>query len=529
MKFRNLAALSLGFVFLYNILFFQTGMGLGTGLMFALLNIYFYLTRNKESQNLSYAFASSIAAVIFAFLIAFRDNGVLQMINYLLALVFSSIALFFYKYGSSFQLTLPNFLLIPLSSFFQTILSLFSVFEGKEKTSGNGDNASTSAIVRGSVVSLILVTILLVLLTQGDLVFSKVVNNFLSSIWERIIVSILVLVALITIGLTKIKQHLSVLNSEANISQGKIYELVIILGSIVTLFAIFIAVSFRYLFLPVAEENLREIGINSATYSEYVRAGFSELLIAATIVLCVIIYVSRFTHKLQEKQKQLVQFFTTILAIENVLLLLSAAKRLFLYTEAHGLTRSREFGLAFLIWVVVILMILLAGALYKISRASLTKLVLLTTLIVLITLSAINLDELIAVNYPPTVNKEVDYTYLSSLSTDGYKSWIPAIVSTENLFAQLINTQELTPEDYRKFTYANEAIHTLSTNHFGYLNDRYGSSTKWQSFNLSEYSAYQHIKDEKEVFSKLPELLLRADMIEAKFTSEVRKNTQFDR
>lgn len=528
MQFKTLAALSLGFVFLFNLLFFQTQIGLGTGLMFLFLNIFFYITRNTNLKNLDYALASSATAIIFAFLITIRGNDILQMINYSLALVFSSIALFFYKYEDRFKLSLPNFLLIPLSSFTQTLSSLFSVFEGKEKTESS-DNGSTSAIIRGSVFALILVAVLLWLLTQGDLVFSKIVNNFLSTIWERIIVSILVFALLFSVGLTKVKKHFSVLNSEVNLTHGKVYELAIILSSVVALFTVFIGVSFRYLFLPVAEENLREIGINSATYSEYVRAGFTELLIAATIVLCIIIYVSRFTHKLQDSQKWLIQILTAVLTIENGLLLLSATKRLFLYTEAHGLTRVREFGLAFLIWVGFILLIMLMGVLYKMSRELLAKSVLAVTVAIFISLSVFNLDELIAVSYPPTVNKEVDYSYITSLSTDGYKSWVPAISYIDSLFTELISKPSLDTEDYRKFTYARIAISKLDYKHIKYLNNTYGASSKWQSFNLSEYVAFQHMRDQREIFSKVPALILRANAIEAKFTDEVRINTKFDR
>lgn len=528
MQLKALAALSLGFVLLYNILFFQTGMGIGTGLMFLLLNIYFYLTRNTRSQNIDYAIASSAAAVTFAFLIAFRDNEILEMINYLLTLVFSSIALFFYKYEDRFQLTLPNFLLIPLSSAIQTISGFFSIFQGKGNVEG-GNNTSTPAIMRGIVVALALVAVLLWLLTQGDLVFNKIVSNFFATIWERILVSVLVFILLISIGLTKVKKYFSVLNSEANLTHGKIYELAIVLGSLVALFTVFIGVSFRYLFLPVAEENLREIGISSATYSEYVRAGFSELLIAATIALCVIVYVSRFTHKLQQSQKWLVQILTAILTIENGLLLLSATKRLFLYTEFHGLTRAREFGLAFLVWVAVILFIMFMGVLYKTSRDLLAKSVLVVTVAVFLALSIFNLDELIAVKYPPTVNKEVDHAYLASLSTDGYKSWVSIVNNTDSLFAELISKPDLNTEDYRKFTYANAAVQRLNEKHIKYLNYKYSTSKKWQDFNLSEYEAYQHMRDEKDTFIKVPALILRASAIEAKFTNEIRSNTRFDR
>ena len=49
------------------------------------------------------------------------------------------------------------------------------------------------------------------------------------------------------------------------------------------LFAFFLIIQLKYLFLHVEESDLKNLGINIATYSEYVRQGFFQLLIAATI------------------------------------------------------------------------------------------------------------------------------------------------------------------------------------------------------------------------------------------------------
>ena len=551
MKLINLAALALVFVILYNLLFFHVDLGIGNGIFYLLLHIFFFITRNqggyatKNTKNLDYAISSSAIAIIFAFLFSSIGNGFVQFIDVLLAILFSSIALFFYQYEPRFSLNLPNFLLIPLSSFFQTVSNLLNIFESKEKISGSKENELTPSFIRGGVIALVLVGVLLWLLTKGDLVFGTIVNNFLSSIWERLIFSALVFISLMNFGLIKIRKHISWLDNEVSPKLGKVQELAIIIGSIIALFTLFMTVQFRYLFLPVGEMDLREIGISSATYSEYVRAGFTELLFAAGIVGGVLIYVSRYTHTLLARQKGIIQILATILTLENGLILVSATKRLFLYMDAHGLTRAREFGFAFLIWLSFILAILLIGIIHRISRQAQTKLVLSVTLVILISINLINLDELIAEKYPPTVNQEIDYTYLTSLSTDAYKSWVPAINEGEKILMDLSSKQKIEAEDYRKFIYVRNSLWNIQQQHLQYLQDKYGPKDlqakdrvpvadlsrmrAWQAFNLSEYFAYQHIRDNKEIFNKVPKLLEQANQIDQKVSMEVRNSTQFDR
>lgn len=528
MKFAKPAVLALSFVVIYNLFFFQTNPGLGTGFFFLLLNIYFFLIRNKESQNLAYAVFSSVTATIFAFLLTFRSNEIVQFINLIFAFLFSSVALFFYKYEQRFSLFLPSFLLAPLSLAAQVLsstLNFLAAKEDEEKTK----NPLTAVIIKSSVVSLILIIILFWLLSSGDLIFGTLVNNLLKNIWERIIISVVIFTGLFIFGISSVKNYLTILEKEAVLKLGKVHELTIILGSIIALFTFFIFVQFRYLFIPIGEAQLREIGINSATYSEYVRAGFSELLVAATVVFFVIVYVSRFTHKLTGNQKSLIQLLAVILTFENGLILISATKRLFLYVSAHGLTRAREFGLIFLIWLAVILIITLISIMNKVRRELLTKIVLGITLIALFSTSFINLDGIITTRYQPTVNEEIDYHYLMSLSEDAYQAWVPAIIDADIQLANLNNKTDLSADDYRKFVLTRLSIERLNLSHIKYLENKYNPVKSWQSFNLSEYLAYQHIRDKSEIFGRIPTLLNQAGVIDQRFSEQTKRDARLDR
>lgn len=530
MQLKNIAALTLVFVVIYNFLFFRTQPGIGLALQYLLLHTFFYLTKNKQTKNLDFAISSSVVSVSFAFLFAFRSNEIVQFINMLGALLFSTSALVFYKHEDKFQLTLPNFLLIPLTAFLKILSSVAVLLGSKtEKTIESSSNQLTPAIIRGVLFSVFLSGILLLLLTQGDHVFGQIVGNFFSTIWERIIVSALVFVVLVTLGVTKVRDHLSLFSGELSLSFGKFHELTIILGSLISLFTVFILVQFRYLFSQVGETELRQIGINSATYSEYVRAGFAEILIAATIVMAVIVYVSRYAHKLVDKQKGLIQLLTSVLIIENGLILMSATKRLFLYADAHGLTRAREFGFVFLVWLAVILIILLIGILKETGKTLQTKMVIGATLVILLALNLVNLDSLIATKYRPTVNKEVDYVYVANLSSDAYEGWLPAAEEADRVFKELSSKTELTSDDYRKFILARLTIERLSNSHIQPLLKKYDSDSKWQSFNFSEYVAYQYIKDNKDQFAEVYRSFNDSKELDGKFSQAVKDQTRLDR
>lgn len=528
MKFIRLVTLTLGFVVLYNLVFFNTRPGLGTGFLFLLLNIYFFLIRNKNNQNLNLAFLSSIIATLAAFLFSFRSNPIIQFLNLMMALMFSSVALFFYKYEHKFYLLVPNFLLTPFSLFIQTISSAFGLLETKNNEEKE-TNPLNAVIVRSTLIALVLTGILLWLLASGDLIFSKIINNFLANIWERLAVSAFIFFSLMIIGISKISKYFSLMEKEVSLSLGKIHELAIILSSIVCLFSLFILIQFRYLFLPVGETELRQIGINSATYSEYVRAGFTELLVAATIVFGVIVYATRYTHKFAAKQKLPIQFLSAILTFENGLILTSATKRVFLYISAHGLTRAREFGLVFLIWLSLLFILLLINIFNQINREFLAKTILGLSLIIILSTNFINLDGIIATKYPPTVNGEIDYHYLMTLSKDALESWAPATIDTEVLFTNLLNKTDLSADDYRKFTLAKISLYKFYNNHITYLKNKYDPIKKWQSFNISEYLAYQHLRDRNDIFSRVPGLLNQSNLIEQKFSTEAKREVRFDR
>ncbi|MBI2338734.1 DUF4173 domain-containing protein [Candidatus Daviesbacteria bacterium] len=173
----------------------------------------------------------------------------------------------------------------------------------------------------------------------------------------------------------------------------------------------------------------------------------------------------------------------------------------------------------------------------------------LVTIIMFAFINIINIDGLIAQKYKPTVNGEIDYYYLTNLSTDAKNVWKESIEDTEKVVTQLEGLNEISPEDNRKLYWAGSTIMQLDLK-IGDVIDKYGTFEqikswhkndadppadtrnirKWQAFNFSEYSAYKEVIDNITYFEEnIFTLSGRIKKLESKVNEKVRQNTPLDR
>lgn len=541
-------------VVFYNFFFYQIDIGVGVGLFFLILNIIFFASRDQESKNTTLGIISSIFSVLFGFLVGFRSNEILLILNILAALFFASNAIFLYKDQTIFPFLIFKFLTAPIRVVIESTRSLSSLLKGDKSFSDSPFSKTTiSAILRGAFITIPLFLVLLFLLILADPVFAKYATDLISDLGERLVFSVVIFWGIFFQLIMQIKSKFSLKDSESK-SQRSV-ELIIISGTLSLLFAFFIAIQLRYLFTNFGERELHKLGIQSLTYSEYVKKGFFELLIAATIASSVIVYALKHVHRLVGKNKLIVQVLTGILTTEIGLLLLSAAQRINLYYASHGLTRARIFGLLFLINLAVILIIFLIKIFKDYNRRWFFSASVLSVILVLLLSNIINIDGLIATKYKPTVNKEIDYYYLASLSIDGYQSWQEALQDADVTLSSLEKIKDYSAENNRRLYYTQNTLHLLKYK-TDFLNHKYGPyekvyeeykvlnqsssenrkipdevliSRKWQSFNLSEYQAYEAVLKNSEFTLKLNKLLDRAAKISARVPQNIRNNTPLDR
>ncbi|MBI2601396.1 DUF4173 domain-containing protein [Candidatus Daviesbacteria bacterium] len=526
MDIKRVVISALSFVAFYNLLFFQTSFGIGTGVLFLLLNLYFFINRGKEIKNLGWGISSSVLSTVFGFLIGFRANETVLLINLLTALFFSLTAFYFYRSLDLFNLQIPSFLLIPINVLIKTSYSFKNLFNSEQKLESSLSKNARTHIFRGFLIAVPLLFVLTFLLFNADPVFAKVLNDLSKNLGGRLAISLIIFIALFLVGIIKFIQKREAENV-LHIEEEKAYEFLVILVGIVSLLGLFIFIQVKYLFSKVGELELHQLGISSLTYSEYVRKGFFELLMASAIAALVIIYILKLLHSLKGSRKSFVQLFSILLTGEIGLLLLSAAQRLNLYATTHGLTRARIFGFIFLVWLVSILVILAFRIFREYKKGIVFKTTLATIILALVSINAVNIDGLIATKYKPTVNGEIDYFYISEISADAYQGWMVAIAEQGHIVDFLKQDSSLSEDDNRKLIWAKITLERVNEQK-NYLENKY-SKKKWQSFNFSEFLAYTEVAKNKQAFDRMTNILSDIAGIESKVSLEVKNNTSLDR
>lgn len=326
----------------------------------------------------------------------------------------------------------------------------------------------------GLVLAIPVLVVILVLLTSGDPVFAKYFTDFFKWDWDKIPWWIVgrafwtVIFGFIVIPWTYVKiknkfsppgQSVTFVNFGISVS--------IIVGAIALLLGTFLLIEAPYVFATVPEDQLHKFGIN--TYSEYATRGFMELLVVSMIVFAVST-TALMVYKKATRAGMTLKTLNLILLSEALLFIVSILRRVYMYQEFHGLTRVRVYGSTFLIFLIVLTLILMA----RHARARVEWFMWeVGALVVWIFLTvSLNTDNLIANYYKPTVNKEVDYVYISRLSPEAYEGWIAAYddakKATQDLERKFTEnssvvdkTKIFSDDERRRINYAHTTLNTL--------------------------------------------------------------------
>ena len=217
------------------------------------------------------------------------------------------------------------------------------------------------------------------------------------------------------------------------------------------LFALFVAVQFRYFFLIT----------NPVSLAQYARHGFFELVLVVALVVPMLLVAD---WLVAEKNRTF-----RILAAAQVALVLvigaSALRRMQLYRDEFGLTEQRLYTTAFMIWVAVLLLWLVATVLTG-HRHRFAIGALATGMLAVVILHAINPDALIVqtnLDRARAGRRAFDSVYASRLSDDA----APVIFANANAFtdvnAFLKFKQRHRPSGWRSLNYSRERAKDLAS------------------------------------------------------------------
>ncbi len=209
------------------------------------------------------------------------------------------------------------------------------------------------------VVTIVLVVVFGALLSSADAAFSKIVGNILPDLsadtFRRALlytpIGMLVTAGAIFIVLAPPK--LTGLEQPARRTIGRI-ELMLPLGALIVMFGGFVALQFRYLFRQEAPEG--------STFAEYAVSGFWQLVVVTLLTLLVIACASRWSAKETAQDRLVVRVMLGAVVVLSLIIVASAAFRMWLYMDDLGWTRERLFfGAVELYLGFVFLLVALAG------------------------------------------------------------------------------------------------------------------------------------------------------------------------
>ncbi len=291
-----------------------------------------------------------------------------------------------------------------------------------------GLSQTRRSILKGLLLSLPLLTVVLLLLSSSDAVFSRLVTDRFAF--------------LETMGLDEIIGHGLVMGLAAFYFFGYLWSLRYELEEpvtppvkggrmeTVTALTVMLLLLAVYLFFTVIQFTYLYGGMGlpeGMTYADYARRGFFELVLAALLNLAVILGASLAVRQEDGRPALLLKVYSTLLTLLTVNLLFSAFYRMHLYESAHGFTQLRLFVQFFMGFVAVTLGGL--GLWIWNRRVPLLKVALTAAVTLYVALNFINVDQVIARNnlarYQST--RTLDVYHLSALSVDAW----PAIAAAD--------------------------------------------------------------------------------------------------
>ncbi len=318
-----------------------------------------------------------------------------------------------------------------------------------------------------AVITLIVLAIVLVLLSNADMVFSKGVDALFSdffNIFRAEGIFRLYLSAFITIyifGAFYATNHIPSAAVAIRKEPGFLlsFSPSFLLFSLIAVYCIFCAIQIKYLFLGAA----LPVGI---THAEYARKGFFELLVVSAINLAVVLSSFAIAGKREKGKKLILSLCLTLLSI-TVFLLFCSFWRMYLYYLAAGLTRLRTLVFIFLIFEFIGLII----TFFYLSKPKFNIIYIYFMLMLSfwLTVNIVSIDRIVAKNQVDLYldGKQGDIMYVTTLSSDA----APEI-------KRLVDSGR------------NEYVNTTN-NYFRNVN----ACHSWQQFNIAEYKAFK-IKEE---------------------------------
>ncbi len=277
-------------------------------------------------------------------------------------------------------------------------------------------NSNFMPIVRGIVIALPVIAIFASLLSSADPIFANRFEKFIELFnIDNLPEYIFRLVYILIFAYALAGTFLHAAQKSGDVIEEKqrfapflgFTESTIVLGSVVILFAVFVAIQFQYFFGGQAN-----INIEGYTFADYARKGFGELVAVAFFSLLMLLGLGAITRRDTESQRQTFSGLGVGLVGLVLVMLVSAFQRLVLYESAYGFSRLRAYTHVFMIWLALLLVTVVVLEIMRRERAAGLAMVL-ASLGFVVSLTLLNVDAFIV---KQNVQREIRGTTDKSLT-----------------------------------------------------------------------------------------------------------------
>jgi hypothetical protein len=347
-----------GFGVLFQMLFYDTGLGINFPLAIATLVAIAWFAPERPTRWPSPADAwLPAAAVALAAFVAVRGDSTLVALDVLGSVTLTALSIA--SFGGMAVVLRPftAIFVLGLRVVASAVASAVEVLEGIRRAMPfhrvRSDLAPMSGVLRGLLLALPLLLLFVALFASADAVFDQLLretfdlNLDLGSLPGRLSVGLAAawavagMLAFVSRGRERDRRARTSRSSGGRLGST---EATTMLVSLDVLFGIFVALQAAYLF--GGSDTLEASGL---TYADYARRGFFELLAVAMVVGAIVLALEAFVSQRTRT------YLVGILALVGLTLIVlgSAFLRLRLYLDAYGWTELRFYVMAAIGWLAI--------------------------------------------------------------------------------------------------------------------------------------------------------------------------------
>ncbi|WP_339859626.1 DUF4173 domain-containing protein [Pseudohongiella acticola] len=318
-----------------------TGVGFLCWMVILLASVHFLVRSEKESRWQIYW---SVFALAAAFLLSYRATPVLVPMMLLVLLGCGVNWLLQHRAINSRSISVLDY---PWTTLRLPLLFLLSL----RYAAGDVDPAllprsRVRGVIKGLLLAAPMLLVFALLFASADARFDGYLST-VSQVFSFMAVEHLItmtLMSIVAFGLLAMALHKpdpGQVEVSQTLSLGR-EETLIIMGSLVLLFLVFVVLQAGYLFggQSIIEQT------SGLTLAEYARRGFFEMLVVAGLTLMLLLAMSGLRCDLRYYRP-----LAAIMVLLVLIIMISALQRLLLYVDAFGLTMDRLLALGVMLWL----------------------------------------------------------------------------------------------------------------------------------------------------------------------------------